>query len=115
MTTVWIKLYIGQDDNDFSVFGTFRNVDHLKEKIKEKAGPRLVHCAAFDLDVYDCGTTVPVPEEMKPLPLSRDVPNNTEEEKPLIVIAPPRTNQQQQGELRFCRAINDFDLLFHSS
>ena len=117
MTDVWYQIFIGdvsvgQPD---MIEGLKGWIVDLKKKIKEEAKNRLAHCDPLDLDVYDRGTTVPVPEEMKPLPLSRDVPNNTEEEKPLIVIAPPRTNQQQQGELRFCRAINDFDLLFHSS
>lgn len=52
--SVWIKLYIGEDDKDckvFEIFDEIRNVDHLKTIIKEKKPNRLQQIDADEIDV----------------------------------------------------------------
>lgn len=63
--SVWIKLYIGTNDDNPSVIFIDKfegNIYQLKEKIKEKNSNNLKNIDARRLDVYDAGTQVPLLE-----------------------------------------------------
>ena len=106
MSSIWIKLYIGQSDPSprvFDIDDSPRNISRMKTKIKEAGQNYLAHCDAFLLDVYHRGTSVPIPKDVQPIDPRESVPGYSD---PLIVIA-PENPQQQHGEFccSFCFAL----------
>ena len=100
---VWIKLYLSKYDQDPSVFdvvGVLRNVSHLKERIKEKAKPRLDEFAAHELRIYPPGTEVPIKDGVEPIDPGDKVLTGTKSRNPLIVVAPRSQQQQEKDRLR---------------
>lgn len=89
MTSVWIKLYIGEDDSEPKVFGIYDfsgNIDQLKTKVQEEAKKRF-NIDIYNLAAFEAGTFVPVHEGATALRLSKSPPTNTTEDGPIIVIA----------------------------
>ena len=89
MTTVWIKLYIGEDDPEPKVFGIYDfsgNIDQVKTKVQEEAKKRF-NVDIYNLAAFEAGTFVPVHEGATALRLSTSPPTNTTEDDPIIVIA----------------------------
>ena len=96
MTSVWIKLYIGEDDPEPRVFGIYDfkgNVDQVKTKVQEEAKKRF-NVNIYNLAAFEAGSAVPVhPEGDTALRLSSSPPTNTTEDDPIIVIAENRPQQ----------------------
>ena len=92
MTSVWVKVYLGEDDKDPRILGFFDftgNIYQLKQKIKEEIPLLLKHCDAAQLDVYERGTAVAdADKENKKCQLDASPPTDTTAKSPLIVIAP---------------------------
>ena len=91
MARVWIKLYIGEEDENPAVFGIcdFSGIiDDLKEKIKERATNALKAIDADRLEVYAPGTIVPVQGGNRPIDPGDDISSTTTSKTPLIVVAP---------------------------
>ena len=106
--SVWVKLFIGENDTKPSVFGIYEFngiVDRLKIAVKETAQLALNHCAAFQLAIYPPGTNVPFLSTNCMGPREA-VPTDTTSDSPLIVVAPASV-QQANGELCF-----PFDSMF---
>ena len=99
MSSVWVKLYLGQDDDQhprvFGIYDFSGNVDQLKEKVKEKTKPELDYIAAHGLDVYPQGTDVSNLVDVGEIDPGDPVPEGTESKNPLIVVAP---HQEQPGK-----------------
>ena len=98
MTSVWIKLYIGEGDKDpriFEIFDNIRNVSHLRKKIKEEE--QLAFPASL-LDVYPQGTDVSNLEGAQGLRLGQPPPSDTTDEMPLIVVA-PKPGDEEAGQV----------------
>ena len=98
MTSVWVKLYIGEDDTKTSVFGIHDftgNIDQLKQAIKQQ---EQLDCPASRLIVYHPGTDITEfnDESKKYSRLSAPPPSDTTDDSPVIVVAPPLLQQQQQ-------------------
>ena len=88
MTSVWVKLYIGEDDENPSTFRVRPmpdDIEDLKDKIKEKAQ---LEFPAFRLNVYMAWTTVRNLEGHRLIDPGAAVPDNTSSTAPLIVVAP---------------------------
>ena len=89
MEEIWVKLYIGEnDENSASVFGIYNfhgNIDQLKKEIKKEAQ---LECPSFHLKVYDAGTEYPNLKREKLFDPGDTVPENTTSKAPLIVVAP---------------------------
>jgi len=117
MTSVWVKVYIGQDDQDprtSEIKQIPENISDLKEKVKEKRPNDLNHCDAARLDVYPVGTDVSNLEgaqKLDPQAPMEEVALPKKRGEYLIVVAPKSTlgpaveqpppqgtDQQQQQE-----------------
>ena len=101
MTSVWVKLYIGEDDTKTSIFGIHDftgNIDQLKQAIKQVKQRRLQHCDSDELAIYHPGTDITEfnDESKKYSCLSAPPPSDTTDDGPVIVVAPPLLQQQQQ-------------------
>jgi len=101
MTTVWIKLYIGKDDdNPATIFieKFHGNIYQLKEKIKEKKPNALKDFDADELDVYRARTRVPPPEGTAFIDPGDSINSytNTTSRTPLIVIVDKTKNKVNQ-------------------
>jgi hypothetical protein len=71
-----------------------RNVNHLTELVKEKRAVALQHCDAGDLFVYyPPGTPLDALNDNARLRPGGPVPGGTTDEQPLMVMAPPVTQQ----------------------
>ena len=92
MEEIWVKLYIGEnDENSNSVFGIYNfhgNIDQLKKEIKKERPNDLKTIDAANLKVYAAGTSYQKLEEEKLLDPGDKVPENTTSKAPLIVVAP---------------------------
>ena len=100
--SVWVKLFIGENDTGASVFGIYEFngiVDGLKNAVKETAQRMLNHCGAFQLAIYPPETKVPFLSTNCMGP-GDAVPTDTTSDSPLIVVAPARL-QQENGEKCF--------------
>ena len=93
-TSVWVKLFIGDDDQHPAVFkikpipGDIDDINDLRKKIKEEMPNRLAGIDPGELDVYKPGTSYPnLEREMRFDPYD-EVPQNTIGKNPLIVVAP---------------------------
>ena len=87
-TSVWVKLFIGENDQHPAVFKIKpipADIDDLRTEIRDQ---EQLECRASLLDIYEPGTTYPNLEERKLLDLEQDVPEDTSSKKPLIVVAP---------------------------
>ena len=86
--SVWIKLYLNENDQNPSVFKIkdFEgDIDDLKKKIKEENPNDLSSVDAARLNIYPPGTVVP--SKAKPIePYENNLSENTGK-NPLIVVA----------------------------
>ena len=103
-TSVWIKLYIGKDDqnpNVFEIYDEIRNVSHLREKIKEKTHPGLDYHPPHELRVYpkQCENDESLPWEKDVEQLGHRIKMNSEvvpgDNENLIVLA--KGKEQSNG------------------
>ena len=93
-TSVWVKLFIGENDQHPAVFkiqpipADIDDINDLRKKIKEEMPNRLAGIDPGELDVYKPGTSYPnLEREMRFDPYD-EVPKNTTGKNPLIVVAP---------------------------
>ena len=108
---VWVQLLVGEEKQgqSFEIEQTPRNVNALKNAVKEKWGDRLA-VAAPELDVFAPGAD---PKTDPALEANALVPSDATYENPLIVVAPkPQQQPPQNGELRCCSRILVFKELF---
>ena len=90
-TTVWVKLHIGENDENPFILKIKSNLDDifdLKEKIKEKNSNVLRAIDADRLNVYAAGTCYPIKEGAEILAANVKVQADIAYENPLIVVAP---------------------------
>ena len=108
MSSIWIKLYIGQSDPIPTTWKvrpeSVSDIDDLKNKIKEGRQNDLALCDAQRLDVYPRGTSVPISTQVQPIDPGDPVPGETRSSDPLIVIA-PENPQQHEVSLNFMQAV----------
>jgi hypothetical protein len=101
---VWVQLFVGEEKQgqSFEIEQTPRNVNALKNAVKEKWGDRLA-VAAPELDVFATGADPKTEGSLDP---GDPVPGDTSSKNPLIAVAPkPHQQPPQNGELRCCSCI----------
>jgi hypothetical protein len=98
---VWVQLLVGEEKQgqSFEIEQTPRNVNALKEAVKDKWGGDL-SVAAPKLNVFAPGAD---PKTETALKANALVPSDATYENPLIVVAPKHHQQPpQDGELSCC-------------
>ena len=103
MSSVWVKVYIGKNDTKASLFGIHnfkgnKNVDQLKERIKEKEP---LECSASWLVVYPPqqrdDNSLPWENNVGSLQADDSVYNKTNGRDRFIVLAPePKAKQESE-------------------
>ena len=102
--SVWVQLLVGKEKQgeSFEIEQTPRNVDALKNAVKDKWGGDL-SVAAPKLNVFAPGAD---PKTETALKANALVPSDATYENPLIVVAP-----EADGELRCCSCIFSYSML----
>jgi hypothetical protein len=114
---VWVQLYIGEDKSGevFSIQPVPKHIDDLKKAVHQAMDTSLGHCNVAHLLVYKAGTQFPSKEEDKLRP-SSSVPKDTNDEKPVRVLAPANVNQQGKNFIMLSLPpcyYNSDQLIFH--
>jgi hypothetical protein len=109
---VWVQLVVGEEKQEQSleIEQTPRNVNALKEAVKDKCTVLLHHYDPVMLHVFAPGAD---PKTETALDPGDPVPGDTSSKNPLIVVAPkPHQQPPQDGELRYVSRILVFEVLF---
>jgi hypothetical protein len=99
---IWVQLLVGEEKQgeSFEIEQTPRNVNALKNAVKEKRTVSLQHCDAAMLDVFAPGAD---PKTETALKANALVPSPATYENPLIVVAPkPHQPPPQDCESARC-------------
>jgi hypothetical protein len=112
--SVWVQLLVGEErqGQSFCIKSIPRNVNALKNAVKDNCTVLLQHCATPMLHVFAPGAD---PKTERALDPGDPVPGDTSSKNPLIVVAPKHHQQQtppQDGELSCCCRILVCEILF---
>ena len=98
--SVWVQLYykgkVEPEGQPIKIKAALEDVADLTKEVKAEVPNALSQCDALYLSVYPQDTEPPFAQD-KAINPGDPVPTGTTSRNPLIVVAPDRPEQQQQG------------------